>query len=139
MNEEFIFKQIRKGPMVIGPFRVTALRMDHPVEAYGFRIECHGRTLAYSGDSARCGALVELSRDADLLLAEAAFRDDADNPRHLHMTGSEAAGVAQEAGVGMLVLTHIPPWHDKQEALHEAAGHYGGPVLLAAEGSTYQV
>lgn len=139
MNEEFTFKRLRKGPMEIGPFTVTALRMDHPVEAYGFRVEYDGRVLAYSGDTARCDALVELARDADLLLAEAAFRDDVDNPPHIHMTGSDAAGVAQEARVGMLVLTHIPPWHDRQDAMHEAAGRYDGPVLLASEGSTYQV
>jgi ribonuclease BN (tRNA processing enzyme) len=139
MSEEFTFKRIRKHEMQIGPFAVTARRMDHPVEAYGFRIECNGRVLAYSGDTARCDALVELAGGADLLLAEAAFRDDVDNPPHIHMTGSDAACVAQEAHAAMLVLTHIPPWHDKQDALHEAAGHYDGPVLLAAEGSTYQV
>jgi ribonuclease BN (tRNA processing enzyme) len=139
MTEQFTFERIREKGMTIGPYAVTALRMDHPVEAYGFRIECGGRALAYSGDTAACDALVELARDADLLLAEAAFRDGVDNPRHVHMTGSDAACVAQEAGVGMLVLTHIPPWHDKQDALHEAAGHYDGPVLLASEGSTYQI
>ena len=138
-NEEFRFRKVRKAPRCVGPFTVTAKRMDHPIEAYGFRIECGGRSLAYSGDTAACDDLTELSRGADLLLAEAAFRDDADNPEHIHMTGSQAAATAREARVGMLVLTHIPPWHDKQDAIHEAAGIYEGPVLLASEGSTYQV
>jgi ribonuclease BN (tRNA processing enzyme) len=139
MNEEFVFERIREGEIAIGPFSVTAVRMDHPVEAYGFRVECGGRVVAYSGDTARCDALVKLADGAHLLLAEAAFRDDADNPPHVHMTGSDAAAVAREANVGMLVLTHIPPWHDKQDAIFEADGIYDGPVLLAAEGSTYQV
>ncbi len=139
MNEEFEFKRLRKGTLTIGPFEITAKRMDHPVEAYGFRIESGGRTLAYSGDTAACDNLTELAHGADLLLAEAAFRDDADNPEHIHMTGSQAAATAREARVGMLVLTHIPPWHDKQDAIHEAAGVYDGRVLLASEGSTYQV
>jgi ribonuclease BN (tRNA processing enzyme) len=139
MNAEFEFKRIRKGTLTIGPFSITAKRMDHPVEAYAFRIESAGRSLVYSGDTAACDNLTDLARDADLLLAEAAFRDDEDNPEHIHMTGSQAAATARDARVGMLVLTHIPPWHDKQDAIHEAVGVYDGHVLLASEGSTYQV
>jgi ribonuclease BN (tRNA processing enzyme) len=125
--------------MTVGPFTVTARRMDHPIEAYAFRIECAGRVLVFSGDTARCDALVQLAKGAHVLLAEAAFRDDADNPPGIHMTGSEAASVAQEAGAGMLVLTHIPPWHDKQDAVEEATGHFDGPIELAAEGAVYEV
>ena len=140
MNEEFRFRRLsRKKPMCVGPFTITARRMDHPIEAYGFRVECAGRVLVYSGDTARCDALVELADAADLLLAEAAFRDDCDNPSNIHMTGSEAAETASSAKVSRLVLTHIPPWHDKQDAVEESKGHYDGPVDLAAEGDTYEV
>ncbi len=139
MTEEFVFERLRQDDTRIGPFTVTARRMDHPVEAYAFRVECGGGVLVYSGDTARCQPLVELARDADLLLAEAAFREGQHNPPHIHMTGSDAGRVAAEAGVSRLVLTHIPPWHDKHDALREAAGCYDGPVELAAEGSTYQL
>jgi ribonuclease BN (tRNA processing enzyme) len=37
------------------------------------------------------------------------------------------------------VLTHIPPWHDKEDAVAEARGVYDGPVLLAHEGATYEL
>ena len=139
MTEEFLFHRIRKKPITVGPFTITARRMDHPIEAFAFRVEYGDRVLVYSGDTARCDALVELATGANLLLAEAAFRDDEDNPPHIHMTGSEAAGVAQEAGTELLVLTHIPPWHEKRRAIDEAYGHFDGRVLLAAEGSVYQV
>lgn len=139
MNEEFRFRRIRRKSIEIGPFVVTARRVDHPIEAYAFRISADGRALVYSGDTAACDALTELAEAADLLIAEAAFRDDADNPPHVHMTGSEAATIAQKAGAGALVLTHVPPWHDKQDALLEAEGLFQGPVELAAEGSTYQL
>jgi ribonuclease BN (tRNA processing enzyme) len=139
MNDEFGFRRLRKGEMALGPFTVTVRRMDHPIEAFGFRIEHEGRSLAYSGDTASCEALVELASGADLLLAEAAFRDDAENPPHIHMTGSEAAEIARQAQAARLVLTHIPPWHDKHDALREARGVYDGPIELAAEGSTYEL
>jgi ribonuclease BN (tRNA processing enzyme) len=139
MNDEFEFKRLRKGPLEIGPFTVTARRVEHPIEAYGFRVEHAGKVLAYSGDTALCTSLVELAADADLLLAEAAFRDDADNPPGIHLTGSEAASVARDARVGRLVLTHIPPWHDKEHAVLETNGVYDGPVSLAREGATYEL
>jgi len=139
MNDEFAFKRLRRGSLQLGPFTVTARRVDHPIEAYGLRVEAGGSSLVYSGDTAACDSLTRLATGADLLLAEAAFRDGCDNPPHVHMTGSEAARTAQDAGVGMLVLTHIPPWHDKLEAMREAEGVFDGPLLLASEGSTYQV
>ena len=139
MNEEFDFKRLRKSEFELGPFTVHAKRVLHPIEAFAFRIECEGRVLVYSGDTASCDALCELAQGADLFLAEAAFRDDADNPPGVHMTGSEAAAIARDAGVGVLVLTHVPPWHDKQDALLEADGVFPGPTLLASEGATFQV
>jgi ribonuclease BN (tRNA processing enzyme) len=139
MNDEFDFKRLRKTPLEIGPFTITARRVDHPVEAYGFRVEHDGKVLAYSGDTALCPSLCELAADADVLLAEAAFRDDTDNPPGIHMTGSEAASLARDARVRHLVLTHIPPWHDKEHAVRETRGVYDGPVSLAREGSTFEL
>jgi ribonuclease BN (tRNA processing enzyme) len=139
MNEEFEFKRLRKGEFELGPFTITCSRMLHPIEAFAFRVEHEGRSLVYSGDTAACDSLTKLAKGADMLLAEAAFRDDADNPPGVHMTGSEAAVTARDSGAAMLMITHVPPWHEKQDALREAEGVFDGPVLLAAEGATYQI
>jgi ribonuclease BN (tRNA processing enzyme) len=93
--------------------------------------------LAYSGDTGPCQALLDVAKGADLLLSEAAFVEGGDNPRDLHLTGRQAGQAAAEAGAAALVLTHIPPWYDKQLALAEARQVYDGPVELAATGSTY--
>ena len=61
--------------MEIGPLRVTAAHMNHPVETFGFRIEHAGRALAYSADTGPSDALVGLARGADVLLCEASFLD----------------------------------------------------------------
>jgi ribonuclease BN (tRNA processing enzyme) len=137
MNDEFKFGRLPKSPVEVGPFTVTARRVDHPIEAYAFRIEHAGASLVYSGDTAECAALTDLAQDADLLLAEAAFRDDTANPPHVHMTGSEAAATARAAGVRRLVLTHIPPWHHKEDAVREAESAFEGPIELAGEGSVF--
>jgi len=138
MNEEFDFRPYA-GVIQIGPFTVTAVEVAHPVTAYGLRIECDGRTLAYSGDTGTCSALVATARDADFFLCEASFVESHTNPPNLHLTGAEAGRMATEAAARRLVLTHVPPWHDAQVMLREAAETYDGPLELAVPGQTYEI
>ncbi len=123
----------------IGPFTVTTVRVDHPVEAYAVRLEevATGATLVFSGDTGPCPALVELARGADLLLCEAAFRDRPDNPPGVHLSGREAGEHAELAGVKRLVLTHVPPWHVPADVLAEAEPVFDGPVELARTGARW--
>jgi ribonuclease BN (tRNA processing enzyme) len=139
MSAEFDFHEYDGTPVRLGPFAITVTRVIHPVPAYALRIESGGRVLVYSGDSGPCGDLVEVARDADLLLCEAAFQEGGDNPPDLHLTGADAGRVAAKAGAERLVLTHIPPWHDPQVTLAEAQGTYDGSVELARAGATYEL
>ena len=139
MSAEFDFREYDERPVRIGPFTIHATKVCHPIAAYGLRIEVGGKVLVYSGDTGPCTDLAELASGADLLLCEAAFLESGDNPVDLHLTGKQAGALAAEAKVRALVLTHIPPWHDKQAALAEARETYGGPLELAATGSTYDL
>jgi ribonuclease BN (tRNA processing enzyme) len=126
----------------IGPFTVTTARVEHPVEAYAVRIAENvpdGGTLVFSGDTGLCRALVDLAQGVDLLLAEAAFLEQPENRTGLHLTGRQAATAAQDAAVGQLVLTHIPPWHDPDAVLAEAVPHFDGPVALAISGASWTI
>lgn len=114
----------------LGPFMVRTTRVDHPVEAYAIRIEAGGASLTYSGDTAWCQSLIDLAAGSDLLLAEASYATAADNPPHVHLTPPETARIAAEAGVGRLVLTHVPPWFDRDAAAAEAAAIF--PATVAA-------
>ncbi|GGO93392.1 MBL fold metallo-hydrolase [Nocardioides phosphati] len=138
MNEEFEFL-VYDGPVAFGPFTVTAIPVLHPVEAYALRVEADDRVLVYSGDTDVCDSLVDAARDADLFLAEAAFRECDENPPGIHMTGRQAAEVALKAGVDTLVLTHIPAWHDTCTAVAEAQEVWSGPLHLATKGAVYEV
>ncbi len=122
------------APVTVGPFTVVARRVDHPVEAYGMRVEHGGRVLAYSGDTDRCDALVDLALGADVLLAEASFQEGRDDARGVHLTGRRAGEVAAAAGARALVLTHLPPWTDSAVVLAEAKSAYDGPVEVAFPG-----
>ncbi len=139
MSAEFDFREYDGHPVVVGPFTVRTTRLCHPIAAYGIRVEAGGKVLAYSGDSGPCDALHDVADGADVFVCEAAFLEGGDNPADLHLTGKQAGAVATEAGVGRLVLTHIPPWHDRRLALDEARETFGGPLELARTGSTYHL
>jgi ribonuclease BN (tRNA processing enzyme) len=140
ITDAFSFATITPGVMEIGPLRITAALMNHPVETFGFRLEHAGRSLAYSADTGQTDALVELARDADVLLCEASFAAPADAaaaaalPGGLHLTGRQAGQHAARAGVGQLVLTHLVPWNDKDSTLDDAGQAFSGPLTLAAPG-----
>jgi len=141
MQEEFDFRELGApgDPVALGPFTVEAVRVEHPVVAFALRVTAHGRTLVYSGDTAPSPALDRLATGADLLLAEASFRDADDNPPGIHLTGSDCGRTATGAGVGRLVLTHVPPWHDPADAAEEARTTWDGALDVAVAGATYDV
>jgi ribonuclease BN (tRNA processing enzyme) len=140
MKREFDFRAVQAGVSVtVGGLVVDFTRVAHPVEAYAIRVGDGSASLVYSGDTGPCDALVELARGTDLLLAESSFLGTDDNPGGLHLTGGQAGEAAAKAGVATLVLTHIPPWHDPQDAYDEARAAYDGRVEVARTGSTYEV
>jgi ribonuclease BN (tRNA processing enzyme) len=138
MTEEFDFRSF-DGTVTIGPFTVEAIRVVHPVEAYGLRVGAGGASVAYTGDTAPCDALDRLAAGVDLLLAEASFRDGDDNPPEIHLTGTDGGELAARSGVGRLVITHIPPWFDKSGLLAEAQAVWDGPAEVARAGATYDL
>ena len=117
--------------------------VDHPCR--GVRA-CASSTadasLVYSGDTGPCEALVELAAGADVLLCEATWPHVmpgrwTEPPRGLHLSGRQAGEHAAAAGVGRLLLTHVPAWFDAAELLAEAQERFDGPVELVAPDATY--
>lgn len=124
----------------IGPLRITPHLVNHPVEAYGLRVEADGAVLAYTGDTDACPGLVELERDADLVLTDSAFVDGRDDEmRGVHLSGSRAAQTAKDAGAKRLMLTHIPTWTPVEDCLRDARTVWEGDVEVAVAGETYEL
>lgn len=96
-----------RGPFDVAGARVAPFEVEHSkrLTALAYRIEYGGRVLAYSGDSAACGALEAACRGADTAILEATSPE----PIPTHMTADEATALAERAGVGRLVLSHLGP------------------------------
>ena len=141
MGADFDVRTVRdRMPFTVGPFRVTPVAVEHPVEAYGYRVEADGAVLAFTGDTDDCPALDVLLGGADLALTDSAFVDGRDTLRGIHLSGSRAATAAVRAGgVGRLLLTHIPSWNDPEVCRAQAAAVWPGEVELAVPGEVYTV
>ncbi|MEO0998667.1 MAG: MBL fold metallo-hydrolase, partial [Pseudomonadota bacterium] len=118
------------APVEFGPLRVTAFNVDHGVvqPAYGYRFDYHGRSVVVSGDTRKDGNLQLQAQDADILVHEAQNNDvlaelgealarsgDSHNAAIVrdvldyHTTAVEAAEVARDANVDLLVIYHVAP------------------------------
>lgn len=138
LSDVYSFRSYR-GTSRIGPFELRAAPVDHPCEAYALRLHHAGRTLVFSGDTGPCRQLVELATGADVLLAEASWVDRPDNPPGVHMSGRDAGAAAAAANVGRLLITHVPPWTDREQVLAEARAAFSGPTELVYPGAHYEI
>jgi ribonuclease BN (tRNA processing enzyme) len=126
--------------VTVGPLTVRAEAVEHGSPAYAIRIvgPCEDLSgdaiVAYSGDADECIGLDRAAEGADVFLCEASYLEDHRAARGVHLTGQRAGLVAARAGVGQLVLTHIPPWTDPNLALAEAEAAFSGPIEGAHPG-----
>jgi ribonuclease BN (tRNA processing enzyme) len=140
LSDVFDFRPITDGSAYdLAGATVRAGRVDHLCDAYALRVEADGRSLVYSGDTGPCPGLVELARGADVLLCEATWPHHDDAPRGVHLSGRQAGEHATAAGVGRLLITHVPAWFDGDEMLSEAKTAFDGPVELVIPDAFYEI
>lgn len=125
---------------------VKAFRVNHaPVEpSVGYRIEYAGKVVVLSGDTVRTSSLLEHSRNADLLVAEAMNKavvgtiEDINRElgyenqatilfdiQDYHMDVSDVGALAEEANVKRLALNHLAP---KPQVRRQANLFFRDPV-----------
>jgi len=123
----------RGEEVAVGAITFRFGRADHPVPTLQLRAGAAGRSLAYSADTGTGSELIELSRGANTLLAEATFQGPSKPAPH-HLTATEAGEIAHRAGVERLILTHLLPTLDPHQSIEEAATAFGGDVMVAVPG-----
>ncbi|HVV59381.1 MAG TPA: MBL fold metallo-hydrolase [Gaiellaceae bacterium] len=97
------------GPFEAAGLRVEPVRLRHfTVAAFGLRIHGDGRTAAFTGDTGETDAVVDLARDADLLVIEATLADDDPDAGDGHLSGAQALAYAGRANARRVLLTHRP-------------------------------
>ena len=113
-------------------FRVDSTPVEHNPESIAYRItSTDGSSVVYSGDTDFSENLIELAKEADLLICESALPDRLKVSGHL--TPSMAGEIATRAAVRQLVLTHFYPDCEKVDVKQECRTNYGGPLLMAED------
>ena len=135
-KEHVLTNDVADGDEVmIGDIKATFSATSHSVPTFAVRLDGGGRSLGYSSDTGPEWALSSLGTGLDLALVEATYLQDHEGAPHL--SARQAGMTAREAAVKRLVLTHIAPVIDRDDARAEAEAAYGGAVELAVENKTY--
>ncbi|MBO0867728.1 MAG: MBL fold metallo-hydrolase, partial [Micromonosporaceae bacterium] len=131
---------IVERPFAIGPFQAETRLLSHWVPNIGVRLLAGGRVLAYTGDTGPVPEVVDLARDADVLLADASYPDEVPEDSRQYLGSAREAGrQAHAAGVGCLLLTHLLPGTDTAASRAAAGEQYTGLIGIASAGLTTEV
>ncbi len=100
-----------------------------------------GRKIVYTGDSMPHDFLKKMARKADVLIhdatSDAALEEKAN--RYGHSSSRQAAQVAKEADVGLLVLTHLSPRYEDPATIFNDAKAVFDRVILAEDFAEIEV
>ena len=131
------------------------MRNRHPplTDSFAYLFSAGGRRVGFSGNTAYAPELASLFRGADVLVHEAMLlaslqalharignADDRLLQRWLsgHTRAADAARLAHDSGVGMLVLHHLIPADDpavtEDDWLAEVRPHWAGRFALGHDG-----
>ncbi len=132
--------------------RVQSIIVPHAPEvvALAHRVTFGGRVVVYSGDTRAAPELMTpLADGGDILIheaySEAGLADwtrGADQSRidaisaafaRSHTRVDAAAAIARESGIKRLVLTHLVPGEVPERLKAEAAAHFSGEIIIAAD------
>ena len=144
--------------------RVTMFRVKHdPVRpAVGYRFDYGGRSVVVSGDTAKSANVLAHAKGADILIHEGLqpemmarvssiaerigkkrLAKMARDTLNYHTSPVEAAEIARDAGVGMLVFTHLVPgppnFLARRLFLAGVADVFGGTVVLGEDGMRFDL
>ena len=122
----------------LGSFGFRWSRTDHPVETLACRVDAMGRSLVYSADTGTGWELSSLGPGPSLAVVEASLPPEEEGAIQ-HLSARQAAEAALRAGAERLLLSHLGPTVDREQARRLAVAVFGERVDLAEVGKTWQV
>ena len=108
--------------------------VPHFIETFAVNLSAGGGELVYSADTRPGDELVEIARDADLLIVEATLPRPERTGVRGHLTPRRPASTPARAGAKRVVITHISDELGDEWAREQAERGFGGPVEVAARG-----
>lgn len=115
--------------------------VPHFIDTFAVNVTAEGTDakLSYSADTSPCDEIVDIARDADLMIVEATLPRPERTGVRGHLTPEEAGDHAKRAGAKRVVLTHISDELGEEWAREQAEASFGAPVEIAREFAEYEV
>jgi ribonuclease Z len=102
-----------------------------------------GRSVVYTGDTRSTASVAEAAEDADLLIHDATFAEEARERAGEtgHSTAKQAAEIARRAGVDRLALTHLSSRYagGAEELEREASEVFDGEAFVPNDGELVEI
>ena len=114
---------------------------DREIHLSEVSIKKKGQSFAFVMDTRYCDNAVALSTGADTLVAESTFLNEHEEEAntHGHLTAAQAARIASEAKVGLLVLTHFSQRYGEEgNFVAEAKGIFSN-VIAVSDGDSVNI
>jgi ribonuclease Z len=94
-----------------------------------------GIKIVYASDTRPCKSIMNLSKNADVLIHDCTFEDSHKDKaqEYGHSTASQAAKIAQEACVKKLILVHISAMYEESNNLLKQATKIHKSTILAED------
>ena len=127
-------KELRETTLKLRGYTVATRWMRHSAPALGYRLTAGNASLAYSGDTDACQGIVELGRNARVLILECSTPDARKVEGHL--TPTACGEIAEAANCRHLVLTHFYPVFKGYDIRRRVRRAFRGRVTLARDLTT---
>src|SRR3989344_484936 len=120
-------KELENDGFSIGKILIKTMKIrHHPVlNSIGYRVEADKKVFVYVGDSDKDETIVDLAKNADLVIMESSYGIKANG----HLTPEEAANLAERAECKKLMLTHIFPKAGHKKMLAKAKKFFKNTIL----------
>ena len=123
----------------IGPFTVVPHAVGHYVPAWSMDITGPaGERIVYAGDMGPSEMVIDLARDAEVLILEATLENGAtDDARRGHLDTPEAIDHVVRSNAMQGILVHY--WSERRDIIRELCAASGAPVVAGTTGMVADV
>ncbi len=123
--------EIIDNNLIFNDFEVSSTYGNHSIDSLIYKIESKGKSIVYSGDTDYCPQIVDISKNADLLIVECSNTDE--NKVEGHLSPKYIIEIANEAIPKKIVLTHLYPDCDETDILGLISPFIKSDVLKAKD------
>jgi ribonuclease Z len=118
-------------------YDIKAIRVEHSILAFAYRIEKNDKSICYSGDTAPSQNLIKLAEDCDLFICESTFPSQFKRiaAKYGHCTPYDLARLANESHSKKVAMVHIASNYLDQidKFKSQAEKEFGNEIIIAED------